>query len=179
VSELTPEPMSTGPRPVSDPILAPDPTPSSNPTPAADTAKPTGPPPPSEAEIGTYRRAGRNLLWLVLALAALGAGLGYLTAGLSGMLGALIGTGIVALFALPTAWSMAHAASAGPTMVSALLFGSYVVKLAIIIFVLAALRNQTWFSRKALFVTVVCGAVAALIVFSRTVLKGRIPYVQR
>lgn len=116
------------------------------------------------------------------ALAVLGAVLGFLVAGGEGLVSALIGVLLAALFLGITSASILIANRWNgdplyPTLFFSIVLGGWLVKFVIFLVALFLLRAQPWLSPTVFFVALVVSVVATLVVDVVVMMKMRIPYV--
>ena len=130
------------------------------------------------AERAILRTAMRDTLLLVGALVVLGVVVGALVSGLPGVYGALIGAGLAAFFCGTTIWSMMRTVGSSPTTMAAVVMGSWIAKVVVLVVVLALLRGADFYDRVILFVVLAAGAVGSALLDYRAVKSGRLPYVQ-
>jgi len=127
------------------------------------------------------RRAYKKALtWIGLLIAALAVGgtaIGYGIAGLPGVWGALIGTALAGLAGASTIWSVSQTIGAPSTTIATSVFGTWLVKIVILIAALAFLRGRTFFNSHVLFTVLVLGVIGALVVESLAVHRSRMHYV--
>jgi hypothetical protein len=104
--------------------------------------------------------------------------LGALLGGAPGAWGALIGMGLaVAFFGVTVAVSLVTARM-DPTRLGIWVLGSWLLKMVLLIVVLALLRDADFYSRPALFVSLLVGVVGSLLLEARIVATTRVPYVE-
>lgn len=130
------------------------------------------------AERAILRAAGRDGLILVVGLAVLGSIAGYLIAGLPGVWGALVGAALAGLFCGGTVLSMQLSVGKGAAAMGAVVMGSWLVKIVILIALLAVLSRQDFYDRWVLMAVVMVGAIGSAVLDYRAVKSGRLPYVQ-
>ena len=131
----------------------------------------------SSQEWQLYRK---TLTWVVTfigLLAIIAVGVGWLTAGLPGVWGALVGAGIAALFCGTTVWSIGATIGSSPTQMAATVMLTWAAKLAVLIAVLALLRGRDFYHPVVLFLVIVIGVVGALAIQAISVKGARLPYV--
>ncbi|MCL2595020.1 MAG: hypothetical protein FWD83_05825 [Promicromonosporaceae bacterium] len=128
------------------------------------------------AERRVLRTAGRFVALFLIALAVLGVGIGALTVGWSGVWGALIGVALTGVFCGVTIFSMLRTIDETPVTMAAWVMGTWLAKVALLIAVLAAIRDREFFSPVALFVVVAVGALGSALLDYRAVATGHIPY---
>ncbi|MFC8798342.1 hypothetical protein ACFT2C_11465 [Promicromonospora sp. NPDC057138] len=136
----------------------------------------------SAAERAVLRSAARDGLILVAGLAVLGSVVGFLVGGLPGLVIALIGAGVVAVFCGTTVWSMwATVGKPLPTL-AAVVMGSWIAKVVVLIAVLTVLKGTVdeWLTpgvRGVVLGVVAIGAIGTALLDYRAVRNGRVPYV--
>ena len=114
-------------------------------------------------------------------VAVVGGLVGFLAAGASGLLGALIGAALAAVFLGITAASMLVAARvARGDLTSPAFFGVVlgVWFVKIVLFVVAAiwLRGQDWLNPYVFFFSVLAAVIGSLVVDCLAVARSRVPY---
>lgn len=132
----------------------------------------------TEAVRTVFQRAWRWLLLFLLVLAVAGLGIGYLVAGMPGLWGALLGLGLAALFSGTTVGTMYATARSAPTTTAIVVLGSWLVKMALIIVALVLLGDQTFYSKPALAIVLVIGALGSAYLDFIAVTKTRVPYIE-
>ena len=111
----------------------------------------------------------------VLALACL---VGWLAAGGPGLWGAVLGVGVpVAFLSLTTVVALATA-RLDVGALGAVVLGSWLVKLVVLIAVLAVLRDRDFYSRPVFFWTFLAALVGYLVLEAVLVVRTRAPYVE-
>jgi hypothetical protein len=114
----------------------------------------------------------------LVVLAPVAAAAGGLVAGTAGVWGGLLGVslpGLVLLVTLAAVWLTRNASA---TALAAAVFGSYLVKLVLLLVVLAALREADFYHRPVLGITALLGLVLALVVEALAVVRANAPYVE-
>ncbi|MEV0892759.1 hypothetical protein ACFWEJ_06975 [Promicromonospora sp. NPDC060204] len=134
--------------------------------------------PRGAAEQAVLRAALRDCLILVGGLAVLGSLVGLLVAGLPGLWGALIGAALAAFFCATTVWSMLYTVGKGPAAMGAVVMGSWLAKMVVLIVVLVIITQFDFYDRVVLFVVLLLGAVGSALLDYRAVRNGRLPYVE-
>jgi hypothetical protein len=105
--------------------------------------------------------------------------LGYLLAGAPGAWGALIGMGIaVAFFAVTVIVALVTARTRRTSMLGLAVVASWVLKVAVLIGILMALRGADFYSRPALFISLLVGTIGTLVIEARVVATTQVPYVE-
>lgn len=126
-----------------------------------------------------------SLLWagvILAALAVVGALVGLLVAGTSGLWSALIGVLMAGVFFALTAVTMLIGTRmAGDTLFStgyfALVLGGWFVKVIIFVVVMLLLRGQPWISPLVFFFSALAATIASLVVDIVVFARARVPYV--
>jgi hypothetical protein len=119
----------------------------------------------------------RFLLAFAVAL-PVGLAIGYFTAGWPGFWGVLMGLGVLlAFFGISVAVALLGA-NWSPQTLGAAVLGSYLVKVALLIIILAAVSGLHFYNKAAFGITVLVGTVLYLTAETWTLLKARIPYVE-
>ncbi|GLI25986.1 hypothetical protein ARHIZOSPH14_02280 [Agromyces rhizosphaerae] len=116
-----------------------------------------------------------------LAIAVVGGLLGWLFAGAVGLTSALLGTAIAIGFMAITAASilLANRFSASDLFVGAffgIVLGGWLLKFVLFIVLVVLLRGQPWLDSTVLFLSIVAGVIASLVVDVIVVLRSRVPY---
>lgn len=119
-----------------------------------------------------YGIAGLAVLVVISAI------LSSIFAGLPGLWGALIGSAIGGGFILTTAASVLFSAKIESGLQGVVLLGSWVGKLLVAVVVVAVLQNYDFYSRPALFLTVVGALLVVLGAETYGLLRHKVPYVQ-
>lgn len=104
--------------------------------------------------------------------------IGYLIAGSQGLWGAVLGIAIPVVFYSITVIVAVITVRVRPEIFGAAILGSWVVKIAVLIGVLAALSGATFYSRGAFFIAFVVGTVGYLIAEAVIVVRTRVPYLE-
>ncbi|WP_139417557.1 hypothetical protein [Agromyces laixinhei] len=127
----------------------------------------------------------RALLWgaaLAGVILVVSAVLGFLFAGVPGLLGALVGTLMAVVFMGVTAASilLANRFSGSDLFVGAffgIVLGGWLLKFIVFIVLVVVLRGADWLDPTVLFLSLVAGVIASLVVDVLVVAKSRLPYV--
>lgn len=121
---------------------------------------------------------------LVLAgvIAVVGGLVGWLVAGPEGLVSALIGTAMAAVFSGITAGSILLAVRATRNELMnpvffAIVMGAWLLKFVILLVLVFVLRNQEFIDPMVLFVTIVVAVIGSLVVDLVAVSRSRVPYV--
>lgn len=99
------------------------------------------------------------------------------TRGLPGVWGVLIGAAVGGGFVLLTALSVLVTANSNVTTTGAVVLGSWLLKIVILVIVLAVIKDMTFYDNVALFVTVVIALLAVLLTEVWGVITSRVTYV--
>lgn len=127
----------------------------------------------------------RILKWggiLAVAIAIVGGGIGYLTAGTPGLVSAVIGTAMSVLFMGITAASilLALRISSDPGSISVffgIVMGGWLLKFVVFLIIVFSLKGQPWVEPTVLFLTIVAGVVGSLVIDVVVVTKSRMGHV--
>jgi hypothetical protein len=114
---------------------------------------------------------------LVLVVAALGMGIGWLAAGSTGLAGGAVGGGLAAIFIIVTLVIMYFGRNMGLTTIAGLLGVGFLFKAFIFMIVIWRIKDATWLDGTVAFFTVVAAVLGSSIVEAVTIVKGRVPYV--
>src|SRR5690606_21047256 len=127
-------------------------------------------------------RALRYGAILTVAIAVLGALLGYLAAGVPGLWSALIGAGLTAIFMGFTAASILLASSISKNEPTSTIFfgvvlGAWLLKFVVFIVLLVILRDQPFIVPMVMFLSILAAVIGSLIVDVLAFVRARVPYV--
>ena len=119
---------------------------------------------------------------LTLVIAVVGSIIGWLVAGQPGLVSALIGAGITAIFMAFTAVSIMIASKVARTEESVMLFfgiilGSWLLKFVVFIFLMVILRDQPFIDPIIMFVSILAAVIGSLVVDVLAYVRSRVPYV--
>lgn len=128
---------------------------------------------------------GRALVYgviLTIGIAVVGSAIGYFVAGVPGLLSALIGAGLTALFMGFTALSIVIAARVTKDEPSSTLFfgivlGMWLLKFVVFIVILVLLRDQPFLQPLVMFFSILAAVIGSLVVDVVAFLRSRVPYV--
>ncbi|OFL65200.1 MULTISPECIES: hypothetical protein [unclassified Brevibacterium] len=112
-----------------------------------------------------------------IAIGLIGAVIGGLVVGVSGVYSALIGAAVAFVFFGITAIIMLFTADSGPAVTAGAAMGGFLVKIALMFAVVAVLSGRDFYHPMVLFITLVAGAVASLAIETWAVQNARIPTV--
>jgi hypothetical protein len=119
---------------------------------------------------------------LAIAIAVVGAILGGIFAGSSGVVSALIGTAMALAFMGITAGSILFANRfAGRESAIGLFFGivmgGWLLKFILFLVLVVLLKDQPWVAPVVLFLSIIAGVVGSLVVDVVVIMKSRVAYV--
>lgn len=119
---------------------------------------------------------------LTVGIAIVGSIVGWLVAGTPGLVSALIGAGLTALFMGFTAGSIILAAKASKSDPSSVLFfgivlGSWLLKFVVFIAILLVLRNAPFVEPLVMFFSILAAVIGSLTVDVIAFARSREPYV--
>ena len=125
------------------------------------------------------------LVWsgtVTAVLAVVGAVVGYLVAGTTGMWSALIGVLVAAVFLAITGASILianrwYGDALYVPLFFAIVLGGWILKFVVFIVALLLLRDQPWIEPTVFFVAVVVSVLASLLVDVVVLLRMRVPHV--
>lgn len=115
-------------------------------------------------------------------IAVVGSIVGYLVAGMPGLLSALIGAGMTALFMGFTALSIVLAARVtkgepSSTLFFGIVLGAWLLKFVVFIAILVLLRSQPFIEPLVFFFSILAAVIGSLVVDVIAFLGARVPYV--
>ena len=131
----------------------------------------------SDAARAVFRTALRDTLVLIVALAVVGLVVGSVAAGMPGVWGAVLGVAMTVIFSGTTVISMLKTAGASATTTAAVVLGSWLAKMLVLILALALLRQFDFYDKWLLGGVLMVGVIGAALVDFRAVAHGRVPYV--
>ena len=137
----------------------------------------TTPTPGEDPVRAVFRTALRDLLVFDAALAVLGVATGWLVAGESGLWGAVLGAGLILVFSGTTVVSMLKTATASATTTAAVVLGSWLAKMLVLLVALVVLRQYDFYDNRVLGAVLAVGVIGAALVDYRAVVRGRVPNV--
>lgn len=108
------------------------------------------------------------------------AGIGWLVAGLPGVIGGAIGAGIAGLFLTLTAGSIAFANrfSSSPLFMQiffSIVLGAWFLKIVVFFVAALLLKDQPWLNSTMMFIGIIIGVIVSLTVNAIVFARGRIP----
>ena len=127
---------------------------------------------------------GRALLWggaLAAIIAVVGGVLGFVFAGTEGLVSALLGTLMAVVFMGITGASilLANRFAGSDVFVGAffgIVLGGWLLKFILFIVLVVVLRDAAWLNPTVLFLSIVAGVLASLLVDVLVVARSRMPY---
>ncbi|MBH0084530.1 hypothetical protein [Salinibacterium sp. SWN167] len=119
---------------------------------------------------------------LTVSIAVVGSIVGYLVADTSGLISALIGAGLTALFMALTAGSIVVASRAtggdsSSTIFFAIVLGAWLIKFVLFIAILVVLRGQPFLEPVVFFFSILAAVLGSLIVDVLAFVRARESYV--
>ena len=119
---------------------------------------------------------------LTVAIAIVGSIVGYLVAGPSGLVSALIGAGLTAVLMGLTALSILLAArvtkgEASSTLFFGIVLGVWLLKFVVFIVILVLLRSQPFIDPLVMFFSILVAVIGSLVVDVIAYVGARVPYV--
>lgn len=135
------------------------------------------PPVRTEAMLALFRTVQKRLLLLTAAVAAVGAGVGWLVAGLPGVWGALVAAALGLVFMIATVATLRLVAGRGPELLQIVIFGGWIVKMVLVVLVMIWLRDLDFYDPGVLFGTLAAVVLGGILVEIVSVATARIPYV--
>lgn len=119
---------------------------------------------------------------LTVAIAVVGSAIGFLVAGTPGLLSALIGAGLTALFMGFTAASILLAVRVtrgepSPTLFFGIILGTWLLKLIVFIVIMLSLRSADFLQPMVLFVSILAAVIGSLAADVIAFIGAREPYV--
>ena len=113
-------------------------------------------------------------LYLVAAIAILGGGLGFIFAGVTGLVSGLIGASLALVFSSLTAVSVYFGGKLSLGGFFGVVLGGWIVKLIGFIVLIALLKGAAFIAGPVLFFTLVASIIGTLVIDSLIVLRSRI-----
>jgi hypothetical protein len=113
-------------------------------------------------------------LILVAAIAIVGGGLGFIFAGLNGLISGLIGAGLALIFSSLTALSVKIGGRLSLGGFFGVVLGGWIAKLIGFIVLIALLKGAAFIAGPVLFFTLVASILGTLVIDSLIVMKSRI-----
>lgn len=114
---------------------------------------------------------------LAVAIAVVGSIIGFLVAGGSGVVSALVGTALAVVFLAITALSILIASRYSITVFFGIVMGAWLLKFVLFLVIIFLLKDLPWVHTQVLFLSIVAGVVGTLVVDVVVIAKSRMPYV--
>jgi hypothetical protein len=127
-------------------------------------------------------RALRYGAILTIAIIIVGSIIGYLVGGIPGLVSALLGAGVTAVFMGLTAASFVVASRVahlpeGIAVYYGIILGTFLVKLVIFLVLVISLRGAHWLNPTVFGFTIIAAVLGTLVVDALALQRGRVPYV--
>jgi hypothetical protein len=127
-------------------------------------------------------RALRYGIILTIAVIVIGSIVGYLVGGVLGLVSALLGAGVTAVFMGVTALSFVVAARVaklpeGIVVYYGIILGTFVLKFVIFLVLVISLRGAHWLNPTIFGFTTIAAVLGTLVVDALALGRGRVPYV--
>ncbi|MDJ0349471.1 hypothetical protein [Cryobacterium sp. PH29-G1] len=119
--------------------------------------------------------------YLAVAIAVVGSVVGYVVAGGTGVLSALVGTAMSVAFMGITAGSilLANRVAGSESAIGGffgIIMGGWLLKFVVFLVLLVVLQDREWIAPMVLFLSIIAGVVGSLVVDAVVVLTSRMPY---
>lgn len=114
---------------------------------------------------------------LVIGVAVLGMGIGWLVSGTTGLIGGAVGGGLAAVFIIVTLVIMYFGRNMGLTAIAGFLGIGFLFKAFIFMIVIWRIKDADWLDGTVAFFTIVAAVIGSSLVEALTVIKARVPYV--
>ena len=126
-------------------------------------------------------RAVRYGIILTIAVIVVGGTIGFLIDGVHGLISALIGAGVTAIFMGLTAASFLVASRIaklpeGIAVYYGIILGTFLIKFVIFLVLIISLRSVTWLNPTIFGFTIIAAVLGTLVVDALAVARGRVPY---
>jgi hypothetical protein len=123
-------------------------------------------------------RYGAILTIIVLVVGGL---IGFLVGGVAGLVSALLGTGVTAVFMGLTGGSFVVASRVaklpeGIAVYYGIILGTFIIKFVIFLILVISLRHVAWLNPTVFGLTTIAAVLGTLIVDTLAVVRGRVPY---
>ena len=135
-----------------------------------------------QPQVTVIARALRYGIILTVAVIVVGGIIGYLVGGVPGLVSALIGAGVTAVFMGLTAVSFVVAARVaklpeGIAVYYGIILGTFLVKFVIFLVLVFSLRSVAWLNPTVFGFTTIAAVLGTLVVDALAVGLSRVPYV--
>ncbi|BDZ42959.1 hypothetical protein GCM10025865_22580 [Paraoerskovia sediminicola] len=125
-----------------------------------------------------FRVALRDVVVMLICLAIVGVGVGVLVDGARGAWGALLGVAIALVFSGTTVWAMHRTAGSSATTMAAVVMGSWIAKMVVVVAALVVLRGMDFYNTYVFAAVLLVGTIGSAFVDYRAVDRSRVPYVE-
>lgn len=125
------------------------------------------------------RQALRWAIALTVLVAIVGAVVGWFVAEMPGVWGALMGAALTLVFCGTTIVAMMLTTNSTATTMTAVVVGSWFVKVVVTLALVIAVRDATFYDKPVFVITVFVAVVGTLALDMRAVSAGRMPYTGR
>jgi hypothetical protein len=127
-------------------------------------------------------RAVRYGAILTIAIVIVGSIIGYLLGGVPGLVSALLGAGVTAIFMGLTAASFVVASRVaklpeGIAVYYGIILGTFLVKFVIFLVLVISLRGVHWLNPTIFGFTIIAAVLGTLVVDALALQRGRVPYI--
>jgi hypothetical protein len=139
------------------------------------SSKSDGPLPGVRIPMAAVLRLGSIGSLIAMVVAAV---VGWLIDGLAGMWGGVLGIAIPVAFYSITVIVAVVTVRLRPELFGAAILGSWIVKIAVLIAVLAVLSRTDFFNRGVFFAAFVVGTIGYLVAEAVIVVRTRVPYIE-
>ena len=117
-------------------------------------------------------------LWLALSIGAVGGGISLLLNGVPGLLSALIGAAISAVFSVLTLLALVFGARLSLGAFYAVVMGGWLLKILVFLGLIAYLNGLAWLHRPTVFFSIVATVLGGLAIDALVVMRSRVPVVE-
>lgn len=126
-------------------------------------------------------RALRYGTILTIGILIVGGLIGYLVSGVPGLVSALLGAGVTAVFMGLTGASFVVASRVtklpeGIAVYYGIILGTFLIKFVIFLVLIISLRSVTWLNPTIFGFTIIAAVLGTLVVDALAVARGRVPY---
>jgi hypothetical protein len=126
-------------------------------------------------------RALRYGTILTIGVVVIGGIIGYLAGGVPGLVSALLGAGVTAVFMGLTAASFVVASRVahlpeGIVVYYGIILGTFLLKFVIFLVLVFSLRSVSWLNPTIFGFTIIAAVLGTLVVDALALLRGRVPY---
>lgn len=126
-------------------------------------------------------RALRYGAILTIGIVIVGGVIGYLSGGVQGLVSALLGAGVTAVFMGLTSGSFIVASRVaklpeGIAVYYGIVLGTFILKFVIVLVLLISLRTAAWLNPTIFGFTIIAAVLGTLVVDGLALYRGRVPY---